>query len=298
MSILNNLLNEIKLLEKEAEGWKDTPKGWTGKSIKKYAKSLTGKKGGEKGFFDKCVEKMKGKIDDPEAYCASVKDETTGSTHWRGKDKSPQQAGKDIKKHQNVKREIRTTDQQQQVSKYLNELFGGGKNVKDYTSERDVAMLKLGGEAEKQISKMCGKMEDDLMKAAKKEGSYGKPLGEASQAVKKKWLAVEICSLTQMEKFWNGVVDWIEKNAEPVCKDDMKCHKFARQDLAVAEKNRKSCENDIKYLKELKTQADAGNIQLKPKAGELGAIASKMTPTTKQKKGLISKFVGMLRGRK
>ena len=57
-------------------------------------------KGGatKKGFFDKCVKKMKGKIANPEGFCASVKDETYGSTAWRGAGKSPQQIGKDIKK--------------------------------------------------------------------------------------------------------------------------------------------------------------------------------------------------------
>lgn len=102
-SITTRYLNSLF----EAEGWQGTPKGWTGKSIKKYAKSLTGKKGPQKGFFDKCVERMRGKMDNPEAYCASIKDETTGSTYWRGKGKSPQQAGKDVKKHQNVRQEIR-----------------------------------------------------------------------------------------------------------------------------------------------------------------------------------------------
>jgi hypothetical protein len=55
----------------------------------------------EKGFFDTCVTHMKGNVDDPEAYCARVKDSYNGSTFWRGKDKKPKEAKSDIKKHQN-----------------------------------------------------------------------------------------------------------------------------------------------------------------------------------------------------
>lgn len=58
--------------------------------------------GKKKGFFDKCVEKMKDKMENPEGFCASVKDEAYDSTYWRGKDKSPQEIGKDVKKHKNV----------------------------------------------------------------------------------------------------------------------------------------------------------------------------------------------------
>ncbi len=89
---------------REAEGWEGMPKGWKQSSLKKFSKSLTGKKATEKGFFDKCVKRMRGKLDNPEAFCASIKDERHGSTFWRGKGKTPQQAGKDVKRMQNVKR--------------------------------------------------------------------------------------------------------------------------------------------------------------------------------------------------
>jgi hypothetical protein len=88
----------------EAEGMKGLPKGWKQSSLKKFSKSLTGKEGTKEGFFDKCVKRMTGKVDNPEGFCASVKDEMHGSTYWRGKDKSPQEAGKDVKQHKNVKR--------------------------------------------------------------------------------------------------------------------------------------------------------------------------------------------------
>lgn len=65
-------------------GWKDLPKGWTEKSVKKFAKSLAGKAVGKEGFFDACVKEMKGNVDDPEAFCASIKDEVLNTTYWRG----------------------------------------------------------------------------------------------------------------------------------------------------------------------------------------------------------------------
>ena len=89
----------------EAEGWHGLPKGWKHSSLKKFSKSLTGKEATKKGFFDKCVKRMKGKIDNPEAFCAATKDEAAGSTFWRGKGKSPQQAGKDVKRIRNVRQE-------------------------------------------------------------------------------------------------------------------------------------------------------------------------------------------------
>ena len=98
---------EVPIKIKEAEGMEGLPKGWTNKSVRKFSKSLTGKEGTQKDFFERCVNKMKGKVSNPEAFCASVKDELHGSTYWRGKGKTPQQAGKDVKAKQNVKQEIK-----------------------------------------------------------------------------------------------------------------------------------------------------------------------------------------------
>jgi hypothetical protein len=35
-----------------------------------------------------CMDKNSGKVDNPGAYCASVKDKIVGDTHWRGKEES------------------------------------------------------------------------------------------------------------------------------------------------------------------------------------------------------------------
>jgi len=96
---------EGRIAKLKEAGFTDKPEGWTDKSIKKYTKTFTSKMKGDaksKGFFDKCVEKMKGKMENPEGFCASLKDESYGSTHWRGKDKSKKQATKDVRAHKNV----------------------------------------------------------------------------------------------------------------------------------------------------------------------------------------------------
>lgn len=82
-------------------GFQNYPKGWSRDSVQKFGKTLSkNMKGGvkSKGFFDKCVTKMRGKVNNPEGFCAGVKDETYGSTGWRGKDKSPGKVRADVKK--------------------------------------------------------------------------------------------------------------------------------------------------------------------------------------------------------
>ena len=82
-------------------GFNKYPRGWSNDSVKKFGKTLSkNMKGGvkSKGFFDKCVNKMRGKVENPEGFCAGVKDETYGSTGWRGKDKSPAKVRADVKK--------------------------------------------------------------------------------------------------------------------------------------------------------------------------------------------------------
>lgn len=51
------------------EQWEGKPKGWSKKSMKSYWKSLTGDR---KKKVTACIKKMKGDVDDPEAFCASL----------------------------------------------------------------------------------------------------------------------------------------------------------------------------------------------------------------------------------
>lgn len=96
----------MKLVEKylrflNEAGFTNYPKGWNKDSVKKFANTLSKQmKGGpkSKGWFDKCVNKMKDKMPNPEGFCASIRDEVYGSTGWRGKDKSPEEVRKDVKK--------------------------------------------------------------------------------------------------------------------------------------------------------------------------------------------------------
>ena len=84
-------------------GFEKLPKGWTQKSVKKagktIAKDVGDKSPKEKGFFDKCVKKMRGDVKDPEGYCAAIKDEAykksrgdKAAAYWRGKGKTEKEA--------------------------------------------------------------------------------------------------------------------------------------------------------------------------------------------------------------
>jgi hypothetical protein len=79
--------------------------GWTNKSFVKFGKSLVKGGGKKERFFQRCVDRMTGHLKNPEGFCAKIKDSSYNSTYWRGKGKTPQQAGKDVKAHQNVRKE-------------------------------------------------------------------------------------------------------------------------------------------------------------------------------------------------
>lgn len=70
----------LPLLQKEA-AWESLPKGWTEDSVKKFWSSLTGD---AEHKVTSCISDMEGKVDDPGAFCASLKDKIEGSTEWRG----------------------------------------------------------------------------------------------------------------------------------------------------------------------------------------------------------------------
>lgn len=73
-------------------GFNNLPKGWTQKSVEKFARSLTGKtKKDSHGFFDNCVRKMKDESgfseEGAKKFCASLKDQYLGTTKWRGEER-------------------------------------------------------------------------------------------------------------------------------------------------------------------------------------------------------------------
>lgn len=53
----------------EAKKWESLPRGWTMESVKKFWKSLTGDR---KHKITQCIGKMKGKMDNPGAFCGSL----------------------------------------------------------------------------------------------------------------------------------------------------------------------------------------------------------------------------------
>lgn len=73
---LDALIDEFVKLAKKGKQWKKLPKGWDTESRKDYYDSI--------GGFDGCMEEMEGKMDDPGAFCASLKDRVKGKG-WRKK---------------------------------------------------------------------------------------------------------------------------------------------------------------------------------------------------------------------
>ena len=78
-----------KLAKKKGKKWKKLPKGWDTKSRKKYYQSLVGD---TEHPVTKCMDKMKGKMDDPGAFCAALKDREEGKDWRKGKNKKKKKA--------------------------------------------------------------------------------------------------------------------------------------------------------------------------------------------------------------
>jgi len=95
-------LEDYLITEEMTKGWdnlNEAPiqaKGWTQESLKKFGKTI-GVDPKEKGFHEACVKRMKGRVDTPEAFCASIKDAAYGSPMWRGKEKTKKEAEKGAK---------------------------------------------------------------------------------------------------------------------------------------------------------------------------------------------------------
>lgn len=57
------------------------PPNWTRDSLDKFYNTIT--EANPEHPVSACIEKMEGKIDNPGAFCAGIKDEIEGSTDWR-----------------------------------------------------------------------------------------------------------------------------------------------------------------------------------------------------------------------
>lgn len=76
---------EVQRLSEDEIGWDNLPDGWDEDSLDSFARSLTDKtKNDSEGFFSACMDEVEDKFDDPEAFCASLKDEYLDTTDWRG----------------------------------------------------------------------------------------------------------------------------------------------------------------------------------------------------------------------
>jgi DNA-binding ferritin-like protein len=78
------LASTLEAVATKRKPWSKKPHGWKQKSVKQYSKTMMG---GEKHPFSECVKKMKGHVDNPEGFCASVKDIHKDTKKWRSTDK-------------------------------------------------------------------------------------------------------------------------------------------------------------------------------------------------------------------
>lgn len=68
-------------------GFDKLPRGWDRDSVEKFANSIVDEEGLEaedEGWFDACVNKIEGNVENPQAFCAALRDELLGRTDWRG----------------------------------------------------------------------------------------------------------------------------------------------------------------------------------------------------------------------
>jgi len=66
--------------QKVADKWESKPRGWDKGSMEKYWKSLTGD---VEHKASKCIKRMEGIVDDPGAFCSSLRDKLEGGKKWR-----------------------------------------------------------------------------------------------------------------------------------------------------------------------------------------------------------------------
>lgn len=78
--------------EEKGVGFSSWPDGWDNETLEQWAQTFAENHGGltpgEEGWFDECVSAMEDEegINNPEAFCAAVKDEYLNRENWRGED--------------------------------------------------------------------------------------------------------------------------------------------------------------------------------------------------------------------
>jgi hypothetical protein len=89
-------------------GFEGKPHGWHQSSVNKFSNTLSKHIGvgvQEKGWFEKCVNKMIGPMknkDHASRFCAALRDQKLKSTMWRGKGKTEKEGQKDVAQNKNV----------------------------------------------------------------------------------------------------------------------------------------------------------------------------------------------------
>lgn len=110
---------DLSAYEKEAEKWKSLPDGWTGESAKKFWTSLTGD---VKKKVTKCIKQMEGKVDNPGAFCASLRDKVEGKG-WR----SDRRGSFDLTAYEKTSAMLSQTNLALMASQYAARAFSKGE---------------------------------------------------------------------------------------------------------------------------------------------------------------------------
>ncbi|MHA1883078.1 MAG: hypothetical protein ACTSUO_08540 [Candidatus Thorarchaeota archaeon] len=156
-----------EILVKESsvdEGWEKLPRGWTKESLDSFARSLTKKtKGDPKGFVTACMKEMEGKVDNPAAFCASLKDRYLGTTKWRGKESNESRPVSDVTKEiTDLKvKEASTRAERDKAIELLEKLEAEEKQLREACSTR-VLEVKILSEKMKNLAIADGKVFEAL----------------------------------------------------------------------------------------------------------------------------------------
>jgi len=129
--------------------WRSLPKGWTSESLKSFWNNIG-------GSITKCIEKMEGKVSNPEAFCISLKDRIRDTTHWRGEERKSQYGGYDVDKRiytrpdgSKYKVLLRNIDSKEEAEFIVENrsMYEGGEVVEDdYNKGKYMIIKEVGGE--------------------------------------------------------------------------------------------------------------------------------------------------------
>lgn len=186
--------------------WEELPRGWTRESLESFWDSVG-------GSVTKCMEKMKGKVTDEAAFCASLKDIIEGTTYWRGPESSRKTSSRWTRLSQTDEQE-KSIELVERAVNLAGERIVGGTTIGKEPQTVILDLTYQGGEiyvnSEGRIEIFGEDMTDydeesiaDLIKEKMKEKRESKKIG-------KKW---EVGDRVQLEYGETGTVIEVERDS-------------------------------------------------------------------------------------